>query len=661
MTLLQKNIQTMKKSDKLSDFFVGTSFEYPSINHNLKIINMQKGSISMQSENMFPIIKKFLYSDNEIFLRELVSNAVDATQKLQTLSSMGKAKGELGDLTIEVKIDEKGKTLTISDCGIGMTAEEVEKYINNIAFSGATEFLEKYKGVDANSLIGHFGLGFYSAFMVADKVELLTKSYLPKSKAVKWTCNGSTEYTIEDAEKEGRGTDVILYLTEEAQEFLQETRILAILKKYCRFLPVSIRFGSEKKWEKVEGQDKDVEVETPRIINETNPIWKLSPSELKLEDYEKFYRELYPYSFDQPLFNIHINVDYPFNLTGILYFPKIKQQVDIQKNKIQLYSNQVFITDQLEGVVPEFLMMLQGVIDSPDIPLNVSRSYLQSDNNVKKISSHITKKVADKLEELFNNDREDFQSKWDDIRMFMQYGILTDEKFYERAKKFMLLKNINENYFTLDEYQKHTEALQKDKEDNLVFLYSTNKEEQYTQIEAAKSKGYDILLMDGALDMHFINMLEQSLEKTKFVRVDADVADKLIEKGEELIAKLTEEQQKDIKTIFEENIDKEKFTVLLENLSETDAPISITQPEFIRRWADMQKMTGNAPMFGMDLQKSNLVVNSNHPIMEKLLKEDDKSLQTALASQLIDLGLLSQQMLSGEALAAFIKRSVDMI
>ena len=622
---------------------------------------MQKGSISMQSENMFPIIKKFLYSDNEIFLRELVSNAVDATQKLQTLSSMGKTKGELGDLTIEVKIDESGKTLTISDRGIGMTAEEVDKYINNIAFSGATEFLEKYKGVDANSLIGHFGLGFYSAFMVADKVELVSKSYLPKSKGVRWTCSGSTEYTIEDAEKNDRGTDVILYLTEEAQEFLQESRILEILKKYCRFLPVSIRFGNEKKWEKVEGQDKDVEVEIPRIVNDTNPIWKLSPSELTQENYDNFYRELYPYSFEQPLFNIHINVDYPFNLTGILYFPKIKQQVDIQKNKIQLYSNQVYITDQLEGIVPEFLMLLQGVIDSPDIPLNVSRSYLQSDNNVKKISSHITKKVADKLEELFNKDREDFQAKWDDIRMFMQYGILTDEKFHERAKKFLLLKNIDNNYFTLEEYQKHIEALQKDKDDNLVFLYTTNKEKQYTQINAAKNKGYDILLLDGTLDMHFINLLEQSLEKVKFVRVDADVADKLIEKGETLIAKLTEEQQKEIKIVFEDNTDNDKFTVLLENLSETDAPISITHPEFIRRWADMQKMSGNAAMFGMDMQKSNLVINTNHPVMEKLLTENDKIKQTTLASQLIDLGLLSQQMLSGEALAAFIKRSVDII
>ncbi len=622
---------------------------------------MQKGSISMQSENMFPIIKKFLYSDNEIFLRELVSNAVDATKKLQTLTSMGKAQGELGDLTIEIKVDEKNKSLVISDRGIGMTGEEVDKYINNVAFSGANEFLEKYEGVDANSLIGHFGLGFYSAFMVADKVEIVTKSYLPDTTAVKWTCNGSTEYIIEDTVKEDRGTDIILYLAEDSMEFLQENRILNILTKYCRFLPVPIRFGNEKKWEKVEGQDKDVEVEIPRIINDTNPIWKLSPSELKKEDYEKFYRELYPHSFDQPLFNIHINIDYPFDLTGILYFPKIKQQVDFQKNKIQLYCNQVYITDQLEGIVPEFLMLLQGVIDSPDIPLNVSRSYLQSDSNVKKISSHITKKVADKLEEMFSKDREDFQTKWDDIRMFMQYGVLTDEKFYERAKKFLLFKNIDGKYFTIEEYKKQIESLQKDKDDTLVILYATNNEEQYTQIEAAKGKGYDVLLMDGALDIHFINLLEQTLEKIKFVRVDSDVTDKLIEKGDKPVSKLTEEQQKKLNTIFEEATNKNKFTIVFENLSDTDFPVSITHPEFIRRWADMQKMTGSAPMFGMDIQKSNLVVNTNHPIMEKILEEKSKKKRSVLVSQLIDLSLLSQQMLTGESLAAFVKRSLEIL
>ena len=627
----------------------------------IKRISMQKGSISMQSENMFPIIKKFLYSDNEIFLRELVSNAVDATRKLQTLSSMGKMQGELGDLTIEVKIDEKNKQLIISDSGIGMTEEEVVKYINNVAFSGANEFLEKYKGVDAGSLIGHFGLGFYSAFMVADKVEILTKSYLPDSVSVKWTCDGSTQYTIENAEKEARGTDIVLYLSEDAAEFLQENRIRDILVKYCKFLPVPIRFGNEKRWEKVEGQDKDVEIEVPRIINNTNPIWKLSPSELKKEDYEQFYRELYPYSFEQPLFNIHINIDYPFDLTGILYFPKIKQQVDFQKNKIQLYCNQVYITDQLEGIVPDFLMLLQGVIDSPDIPLNVSRSYLQSDSNVKKISSHISKKVADKLEEMFSGDREDFQTKWDDIRMFMQYGTLTDEKFYERAKKFLLLKNIDCQYFTLEEYKKQIEALQRDKNDALVVLYATNRDEQYTQIASAKEKGYDVLLMDGALDMHFINLLEQTMEKVKFVRVDADVTDKLIEKEGELVTKLTEEQQQKLKTIFEAAADTDKFTVVFEPLSDTDFPVSITHPEFIRRWADMQKTAGNSPLFGMDIRKSNLVINTNHPVMDKILGEENEEKRQVLVSQLVDLSLLSQQMLTGESLAVFVKRSLEII
>jgi molecular chaperone HtpG len=623
---------------------------------------MQKGNICMQSENMFPIIKKFLYSDNEIFLRELVSNAVDATRKLQALTSMRKAECELGDVTIEIKIDEKNKQLIISDRGIGMTAEEVEKYINNVAFSGANEFLEKYKGIDANSLIGHFGLGFYSAFMVADKVEIVSKSYLPDAIPVKWICNGSTEYTIEETTKEDRGTDIILHLAEDATEFLQESRILNILVKYCKFLPIPIRFGNEKRWEKVEGKDKEVEVETPRIINNTNPIWKLSPSELSKEDYEKFYKDLYPYSFEQPLFNIHINIDYPFDLTGILYFPKIKQQQpDIQKNKIQLYCNQVYITDQLEGIVPEFLMLLKGVIDSPDIPLNVSRSYLQSDSNVKKIATHITKKVADKLEEMFSADRENFQVKWEDIRMFMQYGVLTDEKFYERAKKFLLFKNVDGNYFTIEEYQKHIEALQKDKEDCLVILYTTNKEEQYTQIESAKKKCYDVLLMDSALDMHFINLLEQTLEKIKFVRVDSAVTDKLIEKGDEFSTKLTEEQQKELKSIFENATDKEKFVILLENLSDTDSPVSITRQEFIRRWADMQKMSGNAPMFGMDIQKNNLVINTNHPTMEKILREENEEKRSVLISQLVDLSLLSQQMLTGEPLAAFVKRSLELL
>ncbi|MDR2410723.1 MAG: molecular chaperone HtpG [Bacteroidales bacterium] len=622
---------------------------------------MQKGFISMQSENMFPIIKKFLYSDNEIFLRELVSNAIDATKKLQTLSSIGKSTGELGDLTIEIKIDEKNKSLTISDKGIGMTEDEVEKYINNVAFSGANEFLEKYKGVDENSLIGHFGLGFYSAFMVANKVEIVTKSYLPDATPVKWSCEGSTEYTIENTTKENRGTDVILYMSEDNMEFLQEERILNILYKYCKFLPVPIRFGNEKQWETQEGENKEIQVEVPRIINETHPIWKLSPSELKQEDYEKFYEKLYPYSLEKPLFNIHINIDYPFNLTGILYFPKPKQHVNFQKKKIQLYCNQVYITDQTEGIVPEFLTLLEGVIDSPDIPLNVSRSYLQSDNNVKKISNHITKKVADKLEEMFNHDREDFQTKWETIQIFMEYGILSDEKFYERAKKFFLFKNINGNYYTIEEYRQHIQILQKDKDDNLVFLYTTDTEEQYSQIEAAKGKGYDVLLLNGMFDMHFINLLEQKLEKVKFVRVDADVIDKLIEKGDTFITKLTDTEQNELKTTFENVINKEKFIVVFENLSETDAPVSVTRPEFMRRWADMQKTTGNSFMFGTNFEKSNLVVNTNHPIMEKIIHEKDEENKSLLVSQLIDLSLLSQQMLTGEALAAFIKRSWEIL
>jgi molecular chaperone HtpG len=622
---------------------------------------MQKGTINMQAENMFPIIKKFLYSDHEIFLRELVSNAVDATRKLQTLVSMGKAQCELGDLTIEIKIDKEKKCLIVSDRGIGMTSEEVEKYINNVAFSGATEFLNKYKEVDANTLIGHFGLGFYSAFMVADKVEILTKSYQETAKAAKWTCSGTTEYTLEPVEKEDRGTDIILYLAEDAAEFLDEMRILNILKKYCKFLPVPVRFGNEKIWEKPEGAEKEVEKEVPRIINNTNPAWKRTPSELTDKDYDDFYRELYPYSFENPLFHIHLNIDYPFNLTGILSFPKTKSQVELQKNKIQLYCNQVYITDQLEGIVPEFLMLLHGVIDSPDIPLNVSRSYLQSDSNVKKIASHITKKVADKLEEMYNKNKEDFQSKWDDMKLFMQYGVLTDASFYDRAKKFMLLKNTDGNYFTIDEYQKQTEALQKNKDGELIILYASDKEAQYTQIVSAKEKGYDVLLMDSPLDMHFVNLLEEKLEKVRFARVDADVIDKLIVKADAFVSKLSEEEQKELKQLFENVADKEKFTVLLENLSGDDAPLCVTKPEFLRRFADMQKVTGNDSSFGMGMLKNNLVLNTNHEIFSTILQESDAVKKENTINQLLDLALLSQQMLTGEALSAFVKRSVALL
>lgn len=622
---------------------------------------MKSGNISMQTENMFPIIKKFLYSDNEIFLRELVSNAVDATRKMQTLVSMGKAKCELGDLTIEVKIDKDNKLLIVSDKGIGMTADEVEKYINNVAFSGASEFLEKYKGVDASTLIGHFGLGFYSAFMVADSVDILTKSYQNDAVPVKWTCNGSTQFTIEETEKDERGTDIILHLADDALEFLEEHRILAMLKKYCKFLPIPIRFGNEKKWEKKEGEEKESEVEYPRIINNTNPLWKKNPSELTNEDYDKFYHELYPYSFEQPLFHIHINIDYPFNLTGILAFPKVKQQVDIQKNKIQLYCNQVYITDQLEGVVPEFLMLLHGVIDSPDIPLNVSRSYLQSDSNVKKIAGHITKKVADKLEEMFKNNRDDFQKKWDDMKVFMQYGMLTDEKFLERAQKFSLLKTTDNQYFTIDEYKQHIETLQKDKNGTLVMLYASNNEEQYTQIQNAKAHGYNVLLMDGILDMHFVNLLEQKLEKVSFTRVDADVIDKLIAKEELLPSKLTKEEEENLKSFAQEMIGDDKFTLVLENLSEEDAPMTIVKPEFMRRWADMQKMSNNANFMNNELQKSNFVINTNNPLIINLLNEEDKAKKENIFRQMFDLALLAQQMLQGEALAAFIQRSMDMM
>lgn len=622
---------------------------------------MQKGNISVESENIFPVIKKFLYSDNEIFLRELVSNAVDATSKLQALAAAGKTQGELGDLTIEIKLDTKKKQLIISDKGIGMTADEVERYINNIAFSGANEFLEKYKGVDVNSLIGHFGLGFYSAFMVADKVEILSKSYQPETKAVRWTCSGSTEFTLKEDKKESRGTDIILHISEDAKEFLEETRILNLLKKYAKFLPVPIRFGNEKKWEKPEGEEKEKEIEVPRIINNTKPLWKLSPSDLKNEDYEKFYRELYPYSFEQPLFNIHINVDYPFNLTGILYFPKAKQRIDIQKNKIQLYCNQVYITDNLEGVVPEFLMLLHGVIDSPDIPLNVSRSYLQSDSNVKKISAHISKKVADKLEEMFNTNREDFEKKWDDINAFMQYGILSDEKFYDRAKKFMLLKNTDNKYFTIDEYEKHIEILQKDKNNTLVHLYTTDKEGQFTPLKLAKEKGYDVLNLDGILDMHFVNFLEQKLEKVSFTRIDADVMDKLIQKEEALPSKLSEEQQKKLKETFEQTVNKDVFSVMLENMQDDELPVYITKPEFLRRWNDMQKMTGETGFYGMEMEKANININTNHPLVNAIVNETDETKAKNLSKQLVDLAMLSQQMLKGEALSDFINRSIEMM
>jgi molecular chaperone HtpG len=626
---------------------------------------MQKGQINVQTENIFPVIKKFLYSEHDIFIRELISNAVDATQKLKTLVQIGKADCELGDLTINVAVDKEAKTITVSDRGIGMTADEVDRYINQIAFSGAEEFLEKFKSEGAN-IIGHFGLGFYSAFMVSERVDIITKSYLPDAKAVKWSCTGSPDYEMEETEKAERGTDIVLHIAEDSMEFCDEPRIVSLLRKYCRFLPVEIRCGEESKWEKPEKQadsdeePKEVEVKVPRIINNTNPLWKQNPSEITQEQYVAFYRELYPMTFDEPLFQIHLNVDYPFNLTGILYFPKVRNQMEIQKNKVQLYCNQVFITDQLEGVIPEFMMLLHGVIDSPDIPLNVSRSYLQSDANVKKISSHITKKVADKLEEMFKNNREDFEKKWDDIKVFIEYGCVTDEKFFERAKSFILFKNIEGKYFTMNEYRTHIETLQKDKNDITVYLYAHDTATQHVYIQAAKERGYDILLMDGFLDTHFINLLEQKLEKCRFARVDADTIDRLIEKDEPTPAKLSDEEQKTLKEVFEGIVDKDKFMVQIANLSETDLPIMITQNEFMRRFQDMEKLSGQKGFYG-NMEHYNLVVNGNHPLASRILEESDEAKKTSLTQQLVDLALLSQNILKGEKLSEFIKRSVELL
>lgn len=621
---------------------------------------MQTGKINVQTENIFPVIKKFLYSDHDIFLRELISNAVDATQKLRTLVRLGKSTVKLDNDTIEVIVNKEEKTLRVIDKGIGMSAEEVQKYITQIAFSSAEEFLEKYKGTDSANIIGHFGLGFYSAFMVSDRVEIFTKSHIEGTPAVHWSCDGSPDYEMEECEKEGHGTEIILHITDEEAEFLEENRILELLKKYCRFLPVPIQCGNEKHWEKQEGEENEIEVEKPRIINNTNPLWKQSPSNLKQEDYVAFYRELYPMTFEEPLFQIHLNVDYPFNLTGILYFPKVKNQLEIQKNKVQLYCNQVFITDQLEGIIPEFMQLLHGVIDSPDIPLNVSRSFLQSDGAVKKISAHISKKVSDKLEEMFKNDREDFEKKWEDIKIFIQYGSITDEKFWERAKNFYLLKNIEGKYFTLDEYKQHIETLQTDKNETLIYLYAADAAMQHIYIEAAKERGYDVLLMDSILDTHFINMLEQKTEKTKFSRVDADVIDKIIEKEDSLISKLTEDERKTLKETFEKSIENSKFTVIIESLSDTDLPVMIMQNEFMRRFQDMEKISGKNGMYGQ-FEHFNLVVNDNNEVITSLLKETDEDKKNQLTQQLIDLALLSQNMLKGEKLSQFVKRSLGFI
>ena len=628
------------------------------------------GKINVQTENIFPIIKKFLYSDNEIFLRELVSNATDATQKLKALTSMGEAKGELGDLKIEVILDKAAKTITIKDKGLGMTKDEIEKYITQIAFSGAEEFVQKYQDkVDKNVVIGHFGLGFYSAFMVAEKVEIFSLSYKEGSKAVRWECDGSPEYQIEEIDsKTERGTSIVLHVAEDSLEFLENQKIEGLLKKYCKFLPVEIVFGTKKEWipngEKDEkGIEKETEIDVENIINNPNPAWIRKPADLNDEDYKAFYRELYPMQFEEPLFHIHLNVDYPFNLTGILYFPKLSNKFEAPKDRIQLYSNQVFVTDNVENIVPDFLTMLRGVIDSPDIPLNVSRSYLQADSNVKKISAHVTKKVADKLDELFKKDRPDFESKWDDIKIFVQYGLISDEKFYEKASKFTLLKNTEGKAFTFDEYDAHVKANQTDKDNKLVFLYATNVDEQHTYIDAAKSRGYDVLLMDSPLDSHLINSLESKLSNTQFVRVDSDTVEKLIKKDDGQVSKLTEEEQTKLKPVIEGVVAKEKYTVQFESLSETDSPMLITRPEFMRRMKDMQAMGGGGGMnfYGSMPDMYNLVVNSNHPLISKILAETDASKQSQLAKQAADLALLSQGLLKGEELTKFVKRSVEMI
>ena len=645
------------------------------------------GKLNVQTENIFPVIKKFLYSDHEIFLRELISNAVDATQKLKTLSTRGDFKGELGDLTINVAIDEKKKTLTVSDRGIGMTAEEVEKYINQIAFSGVTDFMEKYKD-SHEPLIGHFGLGFYSAFMVSDKVEIFTKSWKDEP-AQHWSCEGNPEFSMEEDKKADRGTDIVLHIADDCKEFLEEGTVLQLLKKYCRFMPVPIRFGEESVWvdsetdcdnpegelstaenksneAKKDGKPKRVEKKQPRIINDPEPAWKKSPSSLTDEDYKKFYHELFPMNFEEPLFQIHMNVDYPFNLTGILYFPKVRKTIDPNRNKIQLYCNQVFVTDQVEGVVPDYLMLLHGVLDSPDIPLNVSRSYLQSDGNVKKISQHISKKVADKLEEMSKKkegeEKSALEEKWDDIKIFVQYGMLTDEKFCERAMKFYLLKGVDGSYYTLDSYREKIKALQTDKDKTVCYLYASDAEEEHAYIEKAKAKGYDVLLMDSPLESHFINLLEQKIEKTRFVRVDSDTVEKLIPHDDSIPEKLSKEEKEKLQPIIEGEVDKQKFTVQLESLEESDAPMQVTQSEFMRRYREMAQTSGGGMGFYGELPESyNLVVNINHPLIGRVLNETDGEKQKELVHQLTDLALLANGLLKGEALSKFLKRSVEMI
>ena len=626
----------------------------------------EKGTISIHTENIFPIIKKFLYSDHEIFLRELVSNAVDATQKLKRLSSLGELNEDIGDTTIEVSFDKDKKTITVSDRGIGMTADEMKKYINQIAFSGATEFVEKFKDKgDAKDIIGKFGLGFYSAFMVAKEVEIISKSYKEGTEAARWTCDGSTEFEITDAEKATRGTDIILHVADDSEEFLDEWRLKSILDKYCKFLPVPIKFGTIDR-QVEDGKDEEdkpkyTTVTEDRIINDTEPLWTKSPSELKDEDYLKFYRELYPMSED-PLFWIHLNVDYPFNLTGILYFPKAKNDFEVQKNKIQLYSRQVFITDEVKDVVPEFLMLLHGVIDSPDIPLNVSRSYLQSDGNVKKINNHITKKVADKLGELYKNDRKSFEEKWDDIGIFVKYGMLSEDKFYDKAKDFALLKNVEGEFFTFEEYKEKVKATQEDKENNLIYLYTTDAAKQDAYVQAAKAKSYDVLNMDTVIDSHYINFLEQKLEKTQLKRVDASTVDKLIDKDEKIESVLSKDEEEKVKGIFEKAVSNKSMNISVESLSPDEMPVTITMSEFMRRMKDMAKMGGGAySMMGNMPDQFDLTINGNHAIVGKILRAKKEEKKEQLAKQAYDLAMLSQNMLSGADLTNFIKRSLELV
>ena len=683
---------------------------------------MQKGNIGVTTENIFPVIKKFLYSDHEIFLREMISNAVDATQKIKTLADRGDYKGELGDLTVRVALDEKAKTLTISDRGIGMTAEEIDKYINQIAFSGVTDFLDKYKE-SANAIIGHFGLGFYSAFMVSEKVEIVTRSYQEGAQAVRWTCDGSPEFTIEDAEREDRGTDIILHIADDCKEFLERQRIENLLQKYCKFMAVPVSFGKKQEWKDGKMQDTDED----NIINNVEPLWTKTPSTLKDEDYKTFYRTLYPMQ-DEPLFWIHLNVDYPFNLTGILYFPRIQSNIDLQKNKIQLYCNQVFVTDQVEGIVPEFLTLLHGVIDSPDIPLNVSRSYLQSDANVKKISTYITKKVADRLKSIFTENRKEYEEKWDDLKIFINYGMLTQDDFYDRAKDFALLKDVDGKYFTLDEYKTLIQGEQTDKDGTLVYLYANNKEEQYSYIETARQKGYSVLLFDGQLDTPVAQMLEQKLEKSRFTRVDGDIIDRLIMKEDRKKTELSVEQTDSLSQVFKSQMpkmEKTEFSVEVQSLGEQAQPVLITQSEYMRRMKDMSRYQSGMGFYAQMPDMYSIVLNADHELVKRVLADTESNTAEALkpilaelkgqearlaaikqtqdkkkydeltqedrdqkaeaekavneqkdkknalladyakgnsiVHQLIDLALLQNGMLKGAALDAFLKRSVDLI